>query len=131
MIFGVKSGFSTVSMWFLGILLSIKKSCDILISVDYTINLYVLVTNLVENHIFFPYRIFIVCPKADSFGEIRSHFRKHLKILKFTIKLFYSLRSIFFVIFGNIIPDILQISYNNRLIRSFNILFPHQCLQFI
>ena len=48
-------------------LLSIKDSRDILISVNYTINLYILVTDLVDNHIIFPYRIFIICPKTDSF----------------------------------------------------------------
>ena len=51
-------------------LLSIKDSRNILISVNYTINLYIFVTDLVDNHIIFPYRIFIICPKADPFGEI-------------------------------------------------------------
>ena len=51
-------------------LLSIKDSRDILISVNYTINLYIFFTDLVDNHIIFPYRIFIICPKADPFGEI-------------------------------------------------------------
>ncbi len=51
-------------------LLSVKDSRDILISVDHTINLYILVSHLVDNHIIFPYRIFIVCPKADSSGKI-------------------------------------------------------------
>ena len=51
-------------------LLSIKDSRDILISVNYTINLYIFVTDLVDNNIIFPYRIFIICPKADPFGEI-------------------------------------------------------------
>ena len=51
-------------------LLSIKDSRNILISVNYTINLYIFITNLVDNHIIFPYRIFIICPKADPFGEI-------------------------------------------------------------
>ena len=90
-------------------LLSIKDSRDILISVNYTINLYIFVTDLIDNHILFPYRIFIICPKADPFGEIRPHSRKHLKIFKFIINLFYRLRSIFLVVFGNIIPNILQI----------------------
>lgn len=49
-------------------LLSIKDSRDILISVNYTINLHIFVTDLVDNHIIFPYRIFIICPKADPFG---------------------------------------------------------------
>ena len=49
-------------------LLSIKDSRDILISVNYTINLYIFVTDLVDNNIIFPYRIFIICPKADPFG---------------------------------------------------------------
>ena len=49
-------------------LLSIKDSRDILISVNYTINLYIFITNLVDNYIIFPYRIFIICPKADPFG---------------------------------------------------------------
>ena len=66
-------------------LLSIKDSRDILISVNYTINLYIFVTDLVDNHIIFPYRIFIICPKADPFGEIRPHSQKHLKIFKFAI----------------------------------------------
>ena len=48
-------------------LLSIKDSRNILISVNYTINLYIFITNLVDNYIIFPYRIFIICPKADSF----------------------------------------------------------------
>lgn len=69
-------------------LLSIKDSRDILISVNYTINLYIFVTDLIDNYIIFPYRIFIICPKADPFGEIRPHSRKHLKIFKFTINLF-------------------------------------------
>lgn len=47
-------------------LLSIKNSCNILIPIDDTINFYILVAYLVDNHIIFPYRIFIVCPKADS-----------------------------------------------------------------
>ena len=51
-------------------LLSIKDSRDILISVNYTINLYIFVTDLVDDHIIFPYRIFIICPKADSFRKI-------------------------------------------------------------
>lgn len=51
-------------------LLSVKNSRDILISVDHTIDLYILGSYLVDNHIVFPYRIFIVCPKADSFGKI-------------------------------------------------------------
>lgn len=49
-------------------LLSIKDSRNILISVNYTINLYIFITNLVDNYIIFPYRIFIICPKADPFG---------------------------------------------------------------
>ena len=48
-------------------LLSIEDSRDILISVNYTINLYIFFSYLVDNHIIFPYRIFIVRPKADSF----------------------------------------------------------------
>ena len=51
-------------------LLSVKNSRDILISVDHTIDLYILGSYLVDNHIVFPYRIFIVCPKTDSFGKI-------------------------------------------------------------
>ena len=47
-------------------LLSIKDSRNILISVNYTINLYIFITNLVDNYIIFPYRIFIVRPKTDS-----------------------------------------------------------------
>ena len=90
-------------------LLSIKDSRDILISVNYTINLYIFVTDLIDNHILFPYSIFIICPKADPFGEIRLHSRKHLKIFKLIINLFYRLRSIFLVVFGNVIPNILQI----------------------
>ena len=49
-------------------LLSIKDSRNIMISVNYTINLYIFITNLVDNYIIFPYRIFIICPKADPFG---------------------------------------------------------------
>ena len=45
-------------------LLSIKNSRNILISVNYTINLYIFITNLVDNYIIFPYRIFIIFPKA-------------------------------------------------------------------
>ena len=48
-------------------LLSVKDSRNILISVDHTIDLYILVAYFVDNHIVFPYRIFIVCPKTDSF----------------------------------------------------------------
>ena len=48
-------------------LLSIKNSCNILIPINDTIDFYILVTDLVDNHIIFPYRIFIVRPKADSF----------------------------------------------------------------
>ena len=48
-------------------LLSVKNSRDILISVDHTIDLYILGSYLVDNHVIFPYRIFIVRPKADSF----------------------------------------------------------------
>ena len=100
-------------------LYSIKDSRDILISVNYTINLYIFVTDLIDDHIIFPYRIFIICPKADPFGEIRPHSRKHLKIFKFIINLFYRLRSIFLVVFGNIIPDVLQILCNNRIDPQF------------
>ena len=96
-------------------LLSLKDSRDILISVNYTINLYIFLTDLVDNHIIFPYRIFIICPKANSFRKIGSHSRKHLKIFKFTINLFYCLRSIFLFVFGNIIPDVFQILCNNRI----------------
>ena len=95
-------------------LLSIKDSRDILISVNYTINLYIFVTDLIDNHILFPYRIFTICPKADPFGEIRLHSRKHLKIFKLIINLFYRLRSIFLVVFGNIIPDVFQIPPHDR-----------------
>ena len=84
--------------------LSIKDSRDILISVNYTINLYIFVTDLVDNHIIFPYRIFIICPKADPFGEIRPHSRKHLKVFKFTVDFLYCLCCIFFVIFDNVLP---------------------------
>ena len=76
-------------------LLSIKDSRDILISVNYTINLYIFVTDLVDNHIIFPYRIFIICPKADPFGEIRPHSRKHLKVFKITVDFLYDLCYIF------------------------------------
>lgn len=51
-------------------LLSVKDSRDILISVGHTIDLYILVACLIYNHIVFPYRIFIVCPKVGSFGKI-------------------------------------------------------------
>ena len=84
--------------------LSIKDSRDILISVNYTINLYIFVTDLVDNNIIFPYRIFIICPKADPFGEIRPHSRKHLKVFKFTVDFLYCLCCIFFVIFDNVLP---------------------------
>ena len=47
-------------------LLSIKDSRNILIPVDYTINFYILIIYFVDNHIIFPYRIFIVRPKTDS-----------------------------------------------------------------
>ena len=84
--------------------LSIKDSRDILISVNYTINLYIFVTDLIDNNIIFPYRIFIICPKADPFGEIRPHSRKHLKVFKFTVDFLYCLCCIFFVIFDNVLP---------------------------
>ena len=48
-------------------LLSIKNYRNILIPIDDTIDIYILVAYLVDNHIIFPYRIFIVRPKADSF----------------------------------------------------------------
>ena len=51
-------------------LLSVKDSSDILIPVNYTINLYILTAHFIDNHIIFPYRIFIICPKTDSFGKI-------------------------------------------------------------
>ena len=85
-------------------LLSIKDSRDILISVNYTINLYIFVTDLVDNNIIFPYHIFIICPKADPFGEIRPHSSKHLKVFKFTVNFLYGLCCIFFVIFDNVLP---------------------------
>ena len=100
-------------------LYSIKDSRNILISVNYTINLYIFVTNLVDNHIIFPYRIFIICPKADSFRKIRPHSRKHLKIFKFSINFLYCLCSIFFIILSNIIPNILKILCNNRINPQF------------
>lgn len=100
-------------------LLSIKDSRDILISVNYTINLYIFVTDLVDNHIIFPYRIFIICPKTDPFGKIRPHSRKHLKIFKFSINFLYCLCSIFFIILSNVIPDVLQILCNNRIDPQF------------
>ena len=100
-------------------LLSIKDSRNILISFNYTINSYIFVTDLVDDHIIFPYRIFIICPKADPFGEIRPHSWKHLKIFKFTINLFYRLCSIFFIILSNVIPNILQILCNNRIDPQF------------
>ena len=100
-------------------LLSIKDSRDILISINYTINLYIFVTDLVDNHIIFPYRIFIICPKADPFGEIRPHSRKHLKIFKFSINFLYCLCSIFFIILSNVISDIFQILCNNRIDPQF------------
>lgn len=100
-------------------LLSIKDSRDILISVNYTINLYIFVTDLVDNNIIFPYRIFIICPKADPFGEIRPHSRKHLKVFKFTVNFLYCLCRIFFIILSNVIPDVLQILCNNRIDPQF------------
>ena len=100
-------------------LLSIKDSRDILISVNYTINLYIFVTDLVDNNIIFPYRIFIICPKADPFGEIQPHSRKHLKVFKFTVNFLYGLCCIFFVIFSNIISDVFQILCNNRIDPQF------------
>ena len=96
-------------------LLSIKNSRNILIAVNHTINLYILVSRLVDNHIIFPYCIFTVCSKADSFGEVCTYSRKHLKIFKFTINFIYDLYSIFFIIFRDIIPDIFQILCNNRI----------------
>ena len=95
-------------------LLSIKDSRNILISVDHSIDFYILIIYFVDNYIIFPYRIFIICPKADPFGEIRLHSRKHLKIFKLIINLFYRLRSIFLVVFGNIIPDVFQIPPHDR-----------------
>lgn len=46
-------------------LLSIKDSRNILISVDHSIDFYILIIYFVDNYIIFPYRIFIICPKAD------------------------------------------------------------------
>ena len=100
-------------------LLSIKDSRNILISFNYTINSYIFVTDLVDDHIIFPYRIFIICPKADPFEEIRPHSRKHLKIFKFAINFLYCLCSIFFIIPSNVIPDVLQILCNNRIDPQF------------
>ena len=51
-------------------LLSVKDSRNILISVDHTIDLYILAARLVDNHIVLPYRIFVICPKTDSFGKL-------------------------------------------------------------
>ena len=51
-------------------LLSVKDSCDILISVDHTIDFFIFDAYFIDNHVIFPYRIFIICPKADSFGKI-------------------------------------------------------------
>ena len=53
---------------------SLKNSCNILISVDHTVNLQILGACLVNNHVIFPYRIFIVCPKADSLRKIWTPF---------------------------------------------------------
>ena len=100
-------------------LYSIKDSRNILISVNYTINLYIFVSDLIDNHIIFPYRIFIICPKADSFKKIGSHSRKHLKIFKFTVDFLYGLCCIFFIILSNVIPDVLQILCNNRIDPQF------------
>ena len=100
-------------------LLSIKDSRNILISFNYTINSYIFVTDLVDDHIIFPYRIFIICPKADPFGEIRPHSRKHLKVFKFTVNFLYCLCRIFFIILSNVIPDVLQILCNNRIDPQF------------
>ena len=108
-------------------LLSIKNSRNVLILVDNTIYFYILVAYLVDNHIIFPYRIFIICPKADPFGEIRPHSRKHLKVFKFTVNFLYGLCCIFFVIFSNIISDVFKSFATIGLIRNFNILFPHKC----
>ena len=100
-------------------LLSIKYSRNILTSIDHTIDFYILVSYLIDNHIIFPYRIFIICPKADPFGEIRPHSRKHLKVFKFTVNFLYGLCCIFFVIFSNIISDVFQILCNNRIDPQF------------
>ena len=99
--------------------LSIKDSRDILISVNYTINLYIFVTDLIDNHIIFPYRIFIICPKADPFRKIGSNSRKYLKIFKFSVNFLYCLCRIFFIILSNVIPDVLQILCNNRIDPQF------------
>ena len=48
--------------------LSIKDSRNILISIDHAIDLYILVIYFIDNYIVLPYGIFIVGPKADSFG---------------------------------------------------------------
>ena len=49
------------------LLKSIKNSRNIPVSVDYTIDFHIRITYLVDKHIIFPDRIFVVCPKADSF----------------------------------------------------------------
>lgn len=108
----------------------VKYPYNILIPINHTINLYILFSNFVDNHIIFPYRIFVICPKADPFGKIRPHSRKHLKIFKFSVNFLYCLCSIFFIILSNVIPNIFKSFATIGLIRSFNILFPHKCFQF-
>lgn len=75
-------------------------------SIDNPVNFHIFSFDFIYNHIVFPYYIFIVCMKVNSFRKISTYTWKHLNVLKSFIYLFYCFSGIIFIIFSNIISNL-------------------------
>ena len=93
---------------------TLKYLRNILIPVHHPVNLYILVLNLIQHYIISTNYILIISSKADPLSKIGSHIRKLLYILDSSIYLLYGLYCHLFIIFGNILFNILSILCYNR-----------------
>ena len=67
---------------FLSSFLLCKYLRNIPMPIHHPVNLYILISNLIQHYIIPANHILIIRPEADSLGKIRSHIRKLLYILK-------------------------------------------------
>ncbi len=111
---------------------NLKYLRNILMPIHHPVNLHILFSNLIQHNIIPTNHIFIIRPEADPFSKISSHIVKLLYILNSSIYLLNSLYCHFFIVFRNILFNVLHVLCHNRVNPQFHHrLYPDRFLQFI
>lgn len=111
---------------------NLKYLHNILIPIHSPANLHIFFPNLIQHNIIPANHIFIIRPETDPLSKISSHIGKLLYILNSSIYLLNGLYCHFFIIFCNILFNVLQVLCYNRVDPQFHHrLYPDRFLQFI